>query len=208
MGSAYRGVRTGPRARQLACSLWPSRSSETTPPHRPRTHTGRRNLRRGETPAAGCPRAKGASVALGAEAHARSEDEDMTSDPDGRTRREILIGGVAAIAGAALPAQAQTPRRGGVFRLSLGDPPHFDPHLTLSWGTFIALSFSHSRLLKHRAGPGVAPGTFQLEGDLAESWAQTSETTYVFKLRRGVRWHPKPPVNGRELTADDVKFSV
>src|SRR5262249_35490543 len=57
-------------------------------------------------------------------------------------------------------------------------------------------------------GPAVAPGTFPLEGDLAESWSQPSETTYVFKLRRGVRWHPKPPVNGRELTAQDVVYSV
>ena len=37
---------------------------------------------------------------------------------------------------------------------------------------------------------------------------QPSETTYVFKLRKGVRWQAKPPVNGRELTADDVVYSV
>ncbi len=30
----------------------------------------------------------------------------------------------------------------------------------------------------------------------------------MFKLRRGVRWHNKPPVNGRELTADDVVYSM
>src|SRR5262245_22703612 len=108
----------------------------------------------------------------------------MSTQRVGFTRREVLAGGAAAIAGTALPAQAQTPRRGGVFRLSLGDPPHFDPHLTLSWATFIALSFTHSRLLRHRAGPGVVPGTFQLEGDLAESWARTGDTTYVFTLRR------------------------
>jgi len=30
----------------------------------------------------------------------------------------------------------------------------------------------------------------------------------VFKLRKGVKWQAKPPVNGRELTADDVVFSV
>jgi peptide/nickel transport system substrate-binding protein len=29
----------------------------------------------------------------------------------------------------------------------------------------------------------------------------------VFKLKKGVRWHPKPPVNGRELTAEDVKYT-
>ncbi len=53
----------------------------------------------------------------------------------------------------------------------------------------------------------MTPGTFSIEGDLAESWTQTSDTTYVFKLRRGVRWHPKPPVGGRELTAEDVKYT-
>src|SRR5207247_6643949 len=71
-----------------------------------------------------------------------------------------------------------------------------------------ALSFTHSRLVRHRAGSTVTPGTFPIEGDLAESWSQPSETTYVFKLRRGVRWQPKPPVNGRELTAEDVRYSV
>ena len=89
----------------------------------------------------------------------------------------------------------------------MGDPPHFDPHLTAQWSTQVALSFTHSRLLRQRAGPEVAPGTFAIEGDLAESWSQTDDTTYVFKLRRDVRWHAKPPVGGRELTADDVKYT-
>jgi len=53
----------------------------------------------------------------------------------------------------------------------------------------------------------VRPGTYPIETDVAESWTRTGDTTYVFKLRRGVRWHPKPPVNGRELTADDVKYT-
>ena len=130
------------------------------------------------------------------------------SAPAALTRRDMLKTGAAlAAAVPATPAQGQTPRRGGTFRLSLADPPHFDPHLTVSWSTQIALSFTHSRLLRHKAGPAVAPGTFPIEGDLAESWAQTSDTTYVFKLRRGVRWHAKPPVNGRELTAEDVKYT-
>ena len=56
--------------------------------------------------------------------------------------------------------------------------------------------------------PGrIRRGSFPIEGDLAESWQQTNETTYVFKLRKGVRFHAKPPVNGRELTADDVRYT-
>src|SRR5215510_6347368 len=130
-------------------------------------------------------------------------------------RRAFLRAGTAAmVAGAAAshigpgPAVAQTPRRGGTLTLRMWDPPNFDPYLQVSYKTHILYSFTHSRLVKHRAGPSVVPGTFPIEGDLAESWTQPNETTYVFKLRRGVKWHNKPPVNGRELTADDIVFSV
>src|SRR5207248_5614209 len=127
------------------------------------------------------------------------------------SRRDLLAAGGLSLAGTVLAsrsARAQAPKRGGTLALRTWDPPHFDPFQTISYKTHIALSFTHSRLLKHKAGPQVAPGTFPVEGDLAESWTQPNETTYVFKLRRGVRWHNKPPVNGRELTAEDVRYTV
>src|SRR5256886_2178288 len=131
------------------------------------------------------------------------------------TRRELLKAGAGSLAGAAvLPylgpgaAEAQTPKRGGVLRLTFQvDPLHFDPHQTLSFATMVPLSFAYSRLLKVKAGVTVKPMTYPIEPDLAESWNQPDDTTYIFKLRKGVRWHPKPPVNGRELTADDVKYT-
>ena len=133
------------------------------------------------------------------------------------TRRKVLeLGGAALAAGVSgatvdllspQTGDAQTPKRGGVFRLPVAQPPMFDHQLTVNWTTQIAVSFTHSRLVKVKAGPSVTPGTFPLEPDVAESWSQPTETTYVFKLRRGVRWHPKPPVNGRELTAEDVKYT-
>jgi peptide/nickel transport system substrate-binding protein len=126
-------------------------------------------------------------------------------------RRDLLgIGGLTLVGATLLPAsaRAQTPKRGGTISLRLWDPPHFDPYLQVSYKTHTVYSFTHSRLVKHKVGPAVVPGTFAIEGDLAESWSQPDETTYVFKLRRGVRWQPKPPVNGRELTAEDVVYSV
>jgi peptide/nickel transport system substrate-binding protein len=127
------------------------------------------------------------------------------------TRRELLALGGLTLGGTALTPSgtlAQVPRRGGVLTIRGWDPPLFDPMLTTAYRVHVPLSLTHSRLVKHRAGPSVAPGTFAIEGDLAESWSQPNETTYVFKLRRGVRWHPRPPVNGRELTSADVKFTI
>src|SRR5262245_37982591 len=127
-------------------------------------------------------------------------------------RRDWLKLSGAALAGAAFAppgaALAQTPKRGGTITVRVWDPPHFDPYLIVAFKTQIVYSFTHSRLLKHKAGPSVTPGTFVLEGDLAESWSQPDETTYIFKLRKGVRWHPKAPLNGRELTAEDVRYSI
>jgi peptide/nickel transport system substrate-binding protein len=127
------------------------------------------------------------------------------------SRRDLMkLGGLTLASSTLAPsrARAQTPKRGGTLTLRTWDPAHFDHMQTIAFKTHIPLTFTHSRLLKHKAGPSVQPGTFPIEGDLAESWTQPNETTYIFKLRRGVRWHNKPPVNGRELTADDVVYTV
>jgi peptide/nickel transport system substrate-binding protein len=143
---------------------------------------------------------------------------DQPPVPGSITRRDLLkAGGAAAVAGvaggAALlspeAARAQTPKRGGTLRFTFQSDPvtGFDPHRTISFVTMVPLSFVYSRLVKVKAGPSVKPGTYPIEADVAESWTQPNDTTYIFKLRKGVRWHPKPPVNGRELTADDVKYT-
>src|SRR5438874_424908 len=44
-------------------------------------------------------------------------------------------------------------------------------------------------------------------GGLAASWEGSADfTTWTFKLRQGVKWHNVPPLNGRELVADDIKY--
>jgi peptide/nickel transport system substrate-binding protein len=127
------------------------------------------------------------------------------------SRRDLLVlGGLTLAGAAAVPShvRAQAPKRGGTLTIRGWDPPMFDPMLQTAYRVQIPITFTHSRLVKHKAGPGIPPATFPIEGDLAESWSQPNDMTYVFKLRRGVRWHPRPPVNGRELTADDVRYSV
>jgi len=135
----------------------------------------------------------------------------------GVRRRDLLKAGLAAgVMLSAWPlhrpqalwaADAGQPKRGGILRVRGGDPPHFDPHLTFNVRTHTTLSFVYSKLVRYRVGAGVPPGTFLIEPDLAERWETPDDTTYVFHLRRGVKWHNKPPVNGRELVAEDVQFT-
>src|SRR5919109_1309358 len=111
------------------------------------------------------------------------------------------------VAGLVGVTAARQPRRGGILRVRGWDPVHFDPQLTRNFKTNTTLSFVYSKLLRHKVGADVQPGTFLVEPDLAERWEAPDDTTYLFRLRKGVRWHNKPPVNGRELVAADVRFT-
>src|SRR5881409_323135 len=136
---------------------------------------------------------------------------------EGLSRRQLLQMGLAAgLTVSALPfsrpaplwgAEAGPPKRGGILRVRGWDPVHFDPQLTRNFKTNTTLSFVYSKLLRHKVGPDVPPGTFIVESDLAERWEAPDDTTYIFHLRQGVKWHNKPPVNGRELVAEDIKFT-
>src|SRR5262245_35049417 len=140
-----------------------------------------------------------------------------TQRVNGVRRRDLLKAGLAAgMTLSTLPlsspsalwgAEAGQPKRGGILRVRGYDPPHFDHHLTLNFKTNTTLSFAYSTLVRYKVGAGIRPGSFTVEPHLAERWEQLDDTTYVFHLRQGVKWHNKPPLNGRELVADDVKFT-
>ena len=108
-----------------------------------------------------------------------------------------------------LPASDKPPKRGGILtRASATDPPVLDPRLTNSVGLFQVAALTYNRLLRYPfADEAKGNADFTLKGDLAESWEGSADfMTWTFKLRQGVKWHNLPPLHGRELVADDIKY--
>ncbi len=71
-----------------------------------------------------------------------------------------------------------------------------DPHLVTAFSSFRRLDLLYNKLVRYN-------DQLALEGDLAESWENPDSRTYVFRLRKGVRFH-----SGNELTSEDVRFSL
>jgi len=55
---------------------------------------------------------------------------------------------------------------------------------------------------------GYDPRTYAVQPELAQKWEQVSSSEVLFHLQPGVKWHDKTPLNGRDLTADDVVFAL
>lgn len=124
-------------------------------------------------------------------------------------RLTLIVVALVAAALAAPPALAQQPKRGGVVRMADREAPNLDPHLSISFLTHSWASMIYSQLVRYPHGPEQKhPADFSIVPDLAEKWEYKSPTVIEFTLRKGVKFHNKPPVNGREVTADDAKYSI
>jgi peptide/nickel transport system substrate-binding protein len=112
----------------------------------------------------------------------------------------------APTATAAPPGKIGGTLRGEAFN---SRPPHLDPHQTATYTLHVfGGGIAWSRLTRFKTGPGTDPTSAIPTGDLAESWTQADDLTYLFKLRQGVKFHNIAPVNGRELDSEDVAFSL
>lgn len=92
-----------------------------------------------------------------------------------------------------LPALA-----GGDMVLKYGteaEPTGFDPHVTPQHAAIRIESQVYETLVDLDENMKVIP-------KLAESWEQPDDVTYLFHLRKGVKFH-----SGREMKAEDVKYS-
>ena len=116
-------------------------------------------------------------------------------------------GGSPAFAQA--PATGEKPKYGGIIRMAEREPPNLDPHLNISFLPHNISTLIYNGLVRLPYGyEQKDPYDLTIMPDLAERWEYTDDKTVVFYLRKGVKFHNKPPVNGREVKAADVKYSL
>lgn len=116
--------------------------------------------------------------------------------------RRTLLKGAGALAAASLagvPALA-APKKGGHFRVGIGDFATTD---TLS-PPLAATKFQNNALLQLCNCLVEFSQDGKLIPELATSWESSPDAkTWVFKIRSGVQFH-----NGKPLTAEDAVFSI
>jgi peptide/nickel transport system substrate-binding protein len=93
-------------------------------------------------------------------------------------------------------APARVHAAGGALRIGIpSDIQQIDPHLVSSAIDYTPMEAMFESLTTFDRNMSPVPS-------LAEKWDQPDPRTYVFHLRRGVKYH-----NGREVKATDVKWS-
>ncbi|MGH2584469.1 MAG: ABC transporter substrate-binding protein, partial [Dehalococcoidia bacterium] len=103
---------------------------------------------------------------------------------------------------------AGAPKRGGTFLGVVGvDVPHLDVH-TGRWPIGNMAGLFHAQLLQFKPDTSDR-NRYEIVPSMAQAMPeQPDDTTYVFKLRPGVTFHNVAPVNGRDVTVEDVVWSL
>ncbi len=106
-----------------------------------------------------------------------------------------------------LPGQADGPKYGGTWTLAHLPAANWN---VLGPNANLMAAFApmfYSQLVVFPMDDFSNAHYYENEGDLASGWEIPDETTLVFQLRDGIKWQDKAPLNGRDMTAEDVKIA-
>ena len=107
----------------------------------------------------------------------------------------------------AQPDRTKEAKAGGTLNHTQQNAASLDAIGSAATLTRFGIQMLYNRLF--RVQPGVnAPSKGEVSGDAAESWEFSPDRlTLTFKIRKNLGSDPRPPLNGRNLTAEDVVFS-
>ncbi|MFH1882958.1 MAG: ABC transporter substrate-binding protein [Planctomycetota bacterium] len=102
--------------------------------------------------------------------------------------------GILLIAGPSLSADI---KRGGTITVGIDTGPlGWDPQMDQAFSTWNHYEQVYESLVRFNHKMEIVPS-------LATSWELPDKLTFIFKIRKGVKFH-----NGREMDADDIKYSL
>ena len=134
-----------------------------------------------------------------------SDDGDDAATPSGTPQPSGTTAPTATSA-PATPAPDMTTTGGDLRMASVGRASSLDLMTSASGTPQYHVGPVYSTLLTRSYDADL---NLTLEPDLAESWDGTPDgLSYTFDLRKGVKFHNRSPVDGREMTTDDIKFSI
>jgi ABC-type transport system substrate-binding protein len=145
----------------------------------------------GTTPAGGATQAPGSTSAPGASPTPQDFLSSIPFDPPDPTP----------------PAQF---KMGGTFTRITDRALGFElyaPGATVNVSDTVVPVYSRIVRLSNQAGQKNISAP-ELERDLAQSWEQPDDSTFIFQLAPGIKWQNVPPLNGREFKVDDIKYMI
>src|SRR5688572_18721701 len=115
-------------------------------------------------------------------------------------------GGASSLVTKSQDTSKQAKTGGTLKEYANSEPAHLDAQQPLASLNFEARNV-YGTLLREEAGY-LEPKKGKIVGDAAESWEFSPDhLTLTLKLRQGVKFHNLPPVNGRTMDIDDIKFN-
>ena len=109
-------------------------------------------------------------------------------------------------AGASPAAGGKTPVQGGALRAIWLGGSQFDS-VDVHRGFRDEVQWLSNQIL-NKIVRYTNPDAGEIGGDLAEKWESTDGQTYVFTIRKDVKWQETALTKGRQFTAQDIKWHV
>lgn len=136
-------------------------------------------------------------------ASSSSSSGSSSSSSSAATSAATSAAAVQQAASAATQASTATVKRGGKLTMHANHEmrsidPHFDTFPAATW----VANTVYNRLVKY------SWDLKELKSDLSELPEQPDMFSYVFKIKPGTKFQNIAPVNGREVTSEDVKYSI
>jgi len=148
------------------------------------------------------------------------EEEEVVIGEEEEEEKEEVVEKEKEMVKDSLGRMVEKPRYGGTYTFYYTSSPldwdeAFQPVWVSSGSRLVYQTLVEGDYTKGPTGTGevgwrINPFPFPeyMTGMLCESWEIVDGQTVKFKIRQGVHFQDKPPANGREMTAEDIEYSL